>query len=435
MKTRPFLSTLLASLCLLTACGPEEQPLPDRAPTPSLPQTPSQPAAFEVRGKVIDKNGHPVPGVAIVLGDSPPANTDASGRFIFTNVKTPYEVVIVDAASRSAVVYKNLSAADLTLLHVGANPQTVHSATLHGTISSATMPKASGSTGFVAFASPSTNPWSWIYDDSSYWIGAPELAWSGSESVSGHLLAVEVQFDAAGRIPTAYTGYAHKSRTLFSGGSFSESFGLLAVAQKSISGTVSAPANYTLSTRGYDLMIDGSRAIGFAEPVATNGFVYVTPSAPDLSLSVYAIATRPGRGFVYGQRSGLAPDAANVKLQLPAPSEAILPADGATGVDGSMRFSWTSMAGGVHVAHFVSQDPNLPRIYVVTNDAFTTLPDLAAYGLRLPSNATYQWSVESIAPLASVDEAAQDGFKMFRTAYAKTESFYGYTDARSFIPR
>ncbi len=53
--------------------------------------------------------------------------------------------------------------------------------------------------------------------------------------------------------------------------------------------------------------------------------------------------------------------------------------------------------------------PN-PRLYVLTNAADATLPDLAGTRVRWPAGAAYQWLVGKYFPLESVDEAAGDWF-------------------------
>ena len=68
-----------------------------------------------VAGKVIGINGQSVAGVPVLVTGKPSTNTDANGAFSIAGVTTPYDITVVDAANKRAIVYKGLSRSDPTL--------------------------------------------------------------------------------------------------------------------------------------------------------------------------------------------------------------------------------------------------------------------------------------------------------------------------------
>ncbi len=126
---------LLAACTFLfaAACGPAEQTKDEtNNPPPTTTPPPTTPSTITVSGTLVDGTGQPVSGVAIAIGEATPVNTDSAGHFSIAGVKPPYELTVIDAAAKSAVVYKGLTRADPKLLHLGAGEGLFHGAALSG---------------------------------------------------------------------------------------------------------------------------------------------------------------------------------------------------------------------------------------------------------------------------------------------------------------
>src|SRR6266581_4325319 len=88
------------------------------------------------------------------------------------------------------------------------------------------------------------------------------------------------------------------------------------------------------------------------------------------------------------------------------------PANGASGVDTTIPFSWTQGQGtGVNVFKVWPSNSTSPTYFVFTTGADAKIPDLAAEGMGLPAGASYYWHVDRFFPVASVDDAAGEGLR------------------------
>jgi hypothetical protein len=77
-----------------------------------------------VAGRVIGQNGQGAAGIPVFVGGMPSTNTDASGNFSITGVTAPYDITVVDAPNKRALVYRSLSRADPTLVFLSSFPAT-----------------------------------------------------------------------------------------------------------------------------------------------------------------------------------------------------------------------------------------------------------------------------------------------------------------------
>ena len=85
--------------------------------------------------------------------------------------------------------------------------------------------------------------------------------------------------------------------------------------------------------------------------------------------------------------------------------------NGASDVDATTSFTWSEGGGvGVNLVSVTPNDAANPAFEVLTTAAHTKIPDLAAEGMGLPPATGYQWLVDKIFPVASVDDAADDSF-------------------------
>jgi hypothetical protein len=123
-----------------------------------------------------------------------------------------------------------------------------------------------------------------------------------------------------------------------------------------------------------------------------------------------------------------------VPVNIVTPPEVSLPVNAATGVDTTVTFSWTAMAGGVHLVVFTGTG-STPTYYVLTAGTSATIPNMKPFGLGLPAATAYKWQIYGFGPFGSVDAAA--GSAGFITAIsvplaATGDVFVGLSAQRTF---
>lgn len=232
------------------------------------------------------------------------------------------------------------------------------------------------------------------------------LTWFGPASTTGTIYALQWQVDGAG-LPVAYKGFGSKaSVTLSNGGTFAgQNVAMGSVAGSSISGSVSTPSGYTLSSKSLSVNFATNATLRlFSDPTSTTSFTYITPNISGATLQLQATAQKAAVSTVLGFKPGLAANAGGVSLTLPAGPELSLPVNAATGVNTSTNFTWTPFSGGVHLV--IMQAAGKPTYLILTTGTNATIPDLTSLGLGLPTATNYSWQVFGFAPFANTDAAA-----------------------------
>lgn len=437
MKSLPCL--LLCVLTLLTACGGGDSPEGSGSPAAdggvaTTPPSTGGPQALTVSGTVVAASRQPVSGIAVLIAGRDPVNTDAAGRFTFTGVTPPYDLTVVDAANKEAAVFRQLRRADPTLV-LYTSEGAPRTAQLQGSVYGGHYPQGSDELTVLTFLAPDTTAQALSDASGSYVMGHNALQWYGPSALSGTLHALQLRLVPATGLPSAYSGYAAKPLTVADGTySLGQDLGLVPITGSSVSGTVAAPAGYALQGKGVGITFGGALGFYFPDASSSAGFSYVVPQVSEAQVLIAASVSKPGGGQTLALRKGISTSASQVSLTPQAPPEAILPADGATGVGSQMRFSWTAFTRGVHLFIFEPVSLDAPRITVVTTETSATLPDLAALGLALPRSAKYVWRVEAVAPLADVDAAASLTLLDLRTLSPNIQELQeGVSSQRSFF--
>ena len=394
-------------------------------------------SVITVTGKVVGQNGQAVASVPVVVPGKASTNTDGSGNFSIANVTTPYDISLVNASSKSAIVYKGLTRTDPTLLFFGSFPGTARTGSISGKISGGEFTPNQPATDVtnVAFASAATNGYASTAANGTF--GAINLSWYGPTATTGSLYAI--QFTAgAGGLPVAsgYKGYGVRSGIAVNDGStLTNQFDTLqSVTTSQFTGTVTVPSGYTLAGKAVYANVAPSAVIFlFSESNAITNLSYYTPGIPGATLLLGAEATKTGGGTAITWRNGLAIGATGVSVSIVTPPELSLPVNAATGVDTTVTFTWTAMTGGAHLVLFLGAGSN-PAYYVVTTGTSTTIPNMKPFGLGLPSASAYTWQIYGFGPFSSVDAAA--GSAGFITGVsvplASGDAFFGISASRTF---
>ena len=390
-----------------------------------------------VTGKVVGQNGLAVASVPVIIPGKPSTNSDAGGNFSIANVTTPYDISVVNATGKVAIAYKGLTRTDPTLLFFGSSPGTGHTGNISGKISGGEFTPNQPATDVtnVAFASAATNGYASTAANGTF--GAINLTWYGPTATTGSLYAI--QFTAgAGGLPVAsgYKGYGVRSGIAVNDGStLTNQFDTLqSVTTNQFTGTVTVPSGYVIGAKAVYANVASSAIINlFTDYNATTNLSYYTPGIPGATLLLGASATKTGGGQGVTWRNGLAFGATGVSVSIVTPPEVSLPVNAATGVDTTVTFTWTAMAGGVHLVSFTAAGSN-PAYYVVTTGTSTTIPNMKPFGLGLPSATAYTWQIYGFGPFGSVDAAAGSaGFITGATApLTSGDAFFGISASRTF---
>jgi hypothetical protein len=395
-------------------------------------------SVITVTGKVVGQNGQGVASVPVVVTGKPSTNTDASGNFSIANVTTPYDIGVVDATSKAALVYKGLTRTDPSLLFIGSTPGTSRTGTVSGKISGGTFTPNQGASDItrVVFASPEVlrN----ANTAASGTFGPINLSWFGPTATTGTLYALQFTSDAGGLpVASGYKGYGVRSGIAVNdGGTLTNQFDTLqTVSTGQFTGTVTVPSGYTLAGKLVYVRVSQSAVISlFSEGNANTNLSYYTPGISGATLLLGVAASKSGGGNGIFWKTGLATSATGVSVNFVAPPEVSLPVNAATGVDTTVTFSWTAMTGGVHLVVFQG-GAGAPSYYVLTSGTSATIPNMKTFGLGLPASTAYSWYVYGFGPFATVDDAA--GSAGFITALsvpvaAAGDAYYGQSASRTF---
>jgi len=388
----------LATLGLLAACGGD-------GPTPP-------PQGITLSGLVRDLVGEPIIGATVLVGKSS-VTSSSDGTFSIPGVMTPYDITAILPAQNTAVVYKGLTRSDPALLYpdfAGAE----RTATISGTA-----PPAAGSVTNVFFASSGRYALGVGLANATTGQYAFTVRWHGSyDTDAGQLYLFRWTTDATG-LPTSYDGYASKPLTISAGGDFSgndfAAAELTDPPEQSISGAITVPTSYTLNVRQFYIDIAHVGLYWEEKNAPSNAFTYTVPAQSGLAFTVAAQAVdASSRWSSFHMR--ISGNSGNVSIPLLTASQLASPASGASGVDTTIPFSWTQGQGtGVNVFRVWPGNSTSPTYFVFTTGADAKIPDLAAEGMGLPAGATYYWQVYRFFPVASVDDAAGEGFRRLIT--------------------
>ncbi len=385
----------LATLGLLVACA-------GNGPTPP-------PQGITVSGLVQDWRAEPISGATVLVGKRS-VTSGSDGTFSIPGVVVPYDITAILPTHNTAVIYKGLTRSDPALLYpdvAGAE----RTATISGTA-----PPAPGSVTAVHFASSGRYALGVGRADATTGQYAFTVRWHGSyDTDAGRLYLLRWTTDATG-LPTSYDGFASRPLTIMAGGDFSgNDFAadeLTDPPEQSISGAITVPASYTLNVRQF---INYIARVGFyweEKNAPSNAFTYTVPAQSGLAFAVEAQAVDGSSRWSAFFKKGISGNTSNVSVPLAAAPQLALPANGASGVDATTPFSWTQGGGtGVNLFKVWPSNSTSPTYFVFATGADAKIPDLAAEGMGLPAGASYYWHVDRLFPVASVDDAAGEGFR------------------------
>ncbi len=157
-------------------------------------------------------------------------------------------------------------------------------------------------------------------------------------------------------------------------------------------------------------------------PLTSGGFAFPFPSGIGASALVFAAAS-DGTSTTEAQSAAIPPGTSNATLSLPSPALPTAPANGATGVDTSTDLVWSPVTGAVYEVLLTGQgtDP----VYVLADqqhDGPHSGPELPR-GWDSPRGGRYNWSVDALGPLTSVDALASPSIALGFDTSSGTSQF------------
>ena len=197
---------------------------------------------------------------------------------------------------------------------------------------------------------------------------------------------------------------------------------------------ITLPSGYTLSGKLLDLRVSQLALISLLNDNTTNAAPsYYTPNIGGATLVFGSGRSKRLRHRTIYYKNGISTGATGVAVTIPAAPDVSLPVDNATGVDTTVTFSWTPMAGAIHLIVF--QSTGNPSYVILTSGTSATIPNLKGLGLGLPSAQVYSWQVIGIGPFTTSDAAANAaGFlsALDNPTVLTSDGFYGVSAQRHF---
>jgi len=286
---------------------------------------------------------------------------------------------------------------------------TGHQATVSGTIGTA--PYQTGENGAVFAGGASLSYGGAGVQSGTTTYGPGKITWGLADPLHTTLYAIRAIVDGSGN-PTSYTGFGSLPVTLHDGDALTGlSIPVTPVSTASMSGSLSAPAGYTL-TNGRAVVrfgpASGGAMLGLqlvnANPSGTFSNTMV-PVANGISYGLAAQADDSAGDYVLRWSTVTAPNT-SAALTLPAAALPSAPAPNAGNVAPGTAFGWTPLAGSLYLISIAPSGPTGPHVYIVTTATSTMLPDLSAINRALPANTGYSFDVMALGPFASMDAAA-----------------------------
>jgi hypothetical protein len=390
-------------------------------PSPGMPVGPDTLTTADtmtVNGKVVDGALQPLAGLPVLVTGHAPVTTDANGQFSVSGVEKPYDVATALSDLRFVVVYTKLTRDD-PVIRVSVTslvtPQTQYG-NVSGTVSGgAGYPETPYHRTQVLFESP----------EATYSTGADrynggyrmvQIDWRGSRTTSGTIHALQLRLDSTTHLPAEYLGYGTRTGVVVSDGGdvTGQDVQMTPVAAMTISGTVTVPNGYLISSRN---LLAGFGPAPTAPPVwnvlsdsrTTSGFRYVAPNLPGAGLTL-RVTARPTARFAPSATAARTVTDANasvLSITVPPAPELVAPEDSAAGVTVGATLAWHGMSGAVYLVTILEEGRSNPtRFNIMTADTTAVIPDLSALGFPLGAATSYGWAVYGIGPFASLDDAA-----------------------------
>lgn len=354
-----------------------------------------------VGGRVIDERNFPVPFVKVII-KGVEAETDKLGKFKILNVTFPYDAVIAERSTSTAVIYKNLSVDNPDLILFGKlNPVNTNAAVIN--INFPEIPK--GSSAVLKFISAD------IYYCGDIEVFAGEknktlyVYWPVSENnIKGNLIFLQ-------KNSAKYESYFNKSISVYKRVNAFE----VNITGKPVKNITTSDLNIYIpfkkfKAKGFSILADFILYNGSSQIVLNKqeGMVSQYKSIIPLKLPITFklkvagyLENNDGSGFI--SYTNTLPGAA-ITLTPESPPELQTPSDKYLGASGNTEFYYSLGSGtGIYVVQYHSINPEM-NFYIVTSERTANLTYLSRDEFKKANSVEFRWKVKKYLTYFSVDD-------------------------------
>jgi len=350
-----------------------------------------EPRTTNVNGVVTDLNGNPLSGKRVFIPGHQLQTSDADGKFSFNDVVVPY-TVIVEYSSSQYDVYEGLTRSDPRIFagnSLGSGPYGAH---VYGNVSNTSSGDELGIQGagngclLERKISSSANNTSYDTDASLY-----------KKTCNLDVYALEWTKDAYGNADSFVSLGKRADVTLADGGSFNNldiQLSQLSSASHDLNVTLSPPSSLTPATVEAIVKLSPANVPAFGVPTASFDTTSTTAtfSSPNISnvsdarMTIWGVFTDSDSNQNMAWNT-VPVNSNNITISVPEPPAINEPANNATGVTSSTNFAWNGPDDAFYLVEF--QHSNSFAVYIYTAAKQTHLPDLSAFNVNYPSNASF----------------------------------------------
>lgn len=353
-----------------------------------------------VSGRVIDERNFPIPYAKVIINGLE-LQTDAIGRFSNFNITFPYDVIVAERYTNTAVLYRGLTISDPDLVLFG-EPDDRNFSRAELNVKFSPLPDTADAV--VTFISRETM------------VCPTEKAGAGSENVKLGIQWPSSQSSIRGdvvmlrRYQNGYELYRKKS-VLLSRGSRNET-----IMPSKPELNLDSKAGKVFSNLGEYYRSKYEVALDFTD-FSKNSILKIfegginrgknsaelpakLPSTVRLRVSTYA-ENRSGSKFLSYYFASPGQD---LKLSDEFLPELVVPSDGFLGATSRTEFRYTVGSGaGIYVLEFRSRSPDM-KFYVVTSESSSGFPFLSRPEFKNLGSVSFNWRVRKYLTYFSVDE-------------------------------
>lgn len=354
-----------------------------------------------VSGVVVDERGFPVPYAKVIINANE-VTADVSGRFTQMNVSFPYDAVVAERYTSTAVIYRGLSVSDPELVLFGEpDYRNFNSASIR--VEFPPLPDTSDA--YISFVSREK-----IFCETKKIASGSDYA-TISVDFPASLTNIRGDVIMIRKNPSGYEFFRKKSVYLSRGTQNNKT--VLPAKPESKAGITSVKVlsslrnyyqseisiafdftDYSVNSQMTVAEIDGKKQKSIIELPSK------LPNSVRLKVNAYA-DTRSGSKFrTYFYTS----PGKELKITDEFLPELIVPSEGYMGANANTEFRYSVGSGaGIYVVEFRSRNPDM-KYFVVTNETSARLPILARQELTNFGSVTFSWRVRKYLTYFSVDE-------------------------------
>jgi hypothetical protein len=363
-------------------------------------------------GTVVDGLGAPAAGARVLVGDRV-VTADSAGHFAMPAVPIPYDATVVTSARQSAYAFLGLTGAAPTLQiydQVLSPGDLGRDATV-----TLDLPVAAGSTEKTSYVIDDPDDLAPLDISAANATATGQLpvtiSWVNGGGPTVRVQAFRFEVDASGA-PLHYTGYDSVMLALVPGGStaWTASWKAPTFKESKLAVSVSLPSGYGIWQTTLSLAQDG---LDYGYPLAWSAGAapdvsFVAPDLDGATFSVQVCALDAVSSSCREQPGLTAGTQGTAMTVEPGPSLTSPAAGGSVGVGSEIQ--WAAGGDGqCFLLLYPTGSAVGPSYFIASADGATTLPDLGALGVKLPSGLPYTLDVFRNGSLATVDEMATKG--------------------------